>query len=316
MKVPVYTELSNFAIRKNGKKLHTEISIVMLLNRLSKPIEVINSIYNFAVESEHKIEVIIINIDKEGYNYEKLLKNFPVLRVLLPKESISIKDAIALALGETLSDNVMFINEHFKLKSLDMDLIKRYFQDPHFGAVIPVITDENKENVPNIVKASIDSGFISSITVDIKGTSIASLYPKYFCFIVNRSLFISRDIELSDYGNEDYCLLEIGYRIWKEGYFIIQAPSFKAQYMSIPKGDIRYSPLDNDYMRFNYENITDENIVRGRKRKIMKLAMKFIITFRFKKAAKLIGFIKPVKSKSELPVDDATVITTINKDYE
>ena len=148
-----------------------------------RSVETINSIYSFITGVSYKSEIIIVNIDKEGYKYDRLLSNFPALRILLPQEKIPLKDAFFLAAQESLSKYILFIDESFKIRSIDMELLETYLQEQNFGIILPVITDAKDDTIPNIMKGSVSEGFLTTISVDMKGIALSSLYSKYLCFI-------------------------------------------------------------------------------------------------------------------------------------
>lgn len=320
MKLPVYTELSNYATRIGGKKISADISLVLIISSLSDPVNSINSIYQFVSHSKHKCEFIMINTDKEGYKYDKLLATFPLMRVILPQEKIKLKEAIYIAIAESLSNNILFMNEYFIIKSLDLDLLKMYLSESSFGSFIPLITNEKEEIIPGIIKGNTHDGFINTISTDIVGTAISSIYSKYFCFLLNKEACVSRDITLNDYEDIRYTLLEFGYKLWKEGYIITQIRNFKVIYSGTVINDIAPDFNNNDFLLFNFSNITDKNLIKGRRLKALLLIFNAIFLFKWKNIPFLFNLIKNskkiIQENLSKPIEDSAIFSIINKDIK
>ena len=320
MVLPDYTELSNFSTRKDGKKLTIDLSVCLIINKLSDPVDTINSIYHFTAQTNYKTEVLIINIDKEGYKYDRLLASFPALRILLPKEKISLNQELSLGIRESLAPFVMILTDDFKIKSVDMEILQTYFSQNSTGILIPQVTDEYDGIIPNIVKASIKLGFLDTVSIDKQGTALSSFYPKYPCFIINKEMFLSRGIELADYDDPLYGLLELGLRVWRESYMILQVSNFKVRLLSSPKQDIHFDSNNPDYIRFNYTSFTGQDTTAGRGRKIFGIVLKWMVTFRFGKIGRLFGAINSIrdnaKKEAQYPVDDRTLFRTVNRDLD
>lgn len=320
MNLPVYTELSNFNVRKGGAKMRTDLSIVLIVGKLSDPVDTINSVFNYLSNTKHKVEMILVNIDREGYQYDKLLQAIPMLRVLLPQEKIGIREAIWLAAKESLSKDILFIDEQLTLTNIDPDLLSAYLTQSDYGAIIPALVDELDEPVPNIVKASVSGGFIETIAIDIKGAALSSLYPKYFCFILNRDMTLEREIVPDEYDSKQFTLLDLGLKIWRNGYLIFQAPSFKAKLHAAPALDPSFDLTNGDYVRFNFANLQDKQSSRGRNRRIFGAILKNALTFRFGKAKTLAASLAKAQDSAgkapDYPVELNAVFSTINKDFK
>jgi hypothetical protein len=129
--------------------------------------------------------MILVNIDREGYQYDKLLQAIPMLRVLLPQEKIGIREAIWLAAKESLSKNILFIDEQLTLTSNRPGFNQRL---PHFTSRTTARSSRrsptNSTNQCRIfVKASVSGGFLETIAIDIKGAAYEFALPEeYFCF--------------------------------------------------------------------------------------------------------------------------------------
>lgn len=319
MQIPNYTELSNFSTRKNGQKVEMDLTIAMVLNRLSEPVNTINSIYNYLSNTDDRIEVIIISIDREGYNYDSILKKFPVMRVLLPESLIGVKDIFGLVAQESLGDAILFIDDDFNIQSIDLNIMNDYFAQSTFGVVVPLIRDIEGSIVPNIVKVGLENGFLNTISMDIKGTAITSIFPKYFCFIINRNLLIEWKDDFCEYKDNSFVLLELGYTVWKKGFFVVQAPSFHVEFSGYTKDDIYFDVYNTDYLLFNLININEKKFQKAQKRKIRQILAKLMLTFRFKKTKNILKTIKQASEHNRnigvYPIDDTTVVSVVNKDY-
>lgn len=319
MVLPVYTELSNFNSRVNGKKVEMDFSVVLIINGASDPVNAINSVYQLMAKSKYQIEFIFINTDKEGYKYDKLLSSIPVMRVLLPQDRIGLKEAIKLGTAESLSKNVLFLDEHCVVKTINLEVMEMYLSESSFGMILPLLIDDREVVIPNIVKGEISSGFLKTVSKDIVGTSVTSVFPKYLCFILNRDAFLSRDIEINDYGNPLYTLLDLGYKLWKEGYIISQARIFKVQYLGKIPSDIGMEWDNPDYISFCYRNITTSEAVKGRWRMAFLLFFRALAFLKIKNLALLAGLIKSRKKlrqkNQSKPVEDFSIISIINRDW-
>lgn len=318
--LPAYTEISNFNTRMDGKKLETDLSIVLIIDRFSEPVETINSIYNFANQSKHKIEVIIINIDKEGYKYDRLLSAFPALRILLPQEKLPICQAFNLGAQESLSRNILFVTQDFKIRSLDMDILQTYFSQTAFGILIPDLLDEYDDSIPNLVNGDVSRGFLETISIDRKGTALPVLYPKYLCFIINRDMFISRQITIRDYNKLDFVLLELGLRVWREGFLILKVANFRMRFNGLSANDIQFDLEDSEYIRFNYVNFNRKYQTRGRWKRIFGVIVKWLFTLRIGKISKLLKDISLAKMEPgesfSYPMDDSSIFKTIKREWD
>ncbi len=311
MALPIYSEVSNFSLKKNEiKKLDFLLSCVFITDNLSSSIESLNSIYSFINESKHNVELIIINLDKITYNYEKLFSTFPFVRILFIKGKVKIKDLFLLGIEEARSKNVLFLNQDFEIINLDFELINPYISELSFGIVIPLIFNEEEEIIPNTVKMNYNKGLLTTNSIDIIETTIYSLYAKYFCFIVNKNIFIE-NMELYDYENEDYFLLELGYKIWKNGFTITQARNFKVVYKGNEKEDIQLSN-ELEYIIFNLRNISNHINTKGRFFYLLLTMIKKFLLLDFN----YISSIKKAKKrkKEHYPVEDFEIMSIINKE--
>jgi hypothetical protein len=320
MQLPSYTELSNFSTRAGGRKSSADITIALIINGNSDPVETINSIFKFASNKSIKCEFLMINTDKQGYKYDKLLASFPIMRVILPKDKIGENEAVKIAISESLSKNILFINEYFTLKTLDFNVLRMYLSETLFGILIPLVVDERDTVIPSIIKGGIRNSFLETISVDIVGTAISSLYSKYFCFLINRDAFMSRNIELNDYSDIKYTLLELGYKLWKEGYIITQVRNFKVEYSGPKQSEISMDFSSNDYLSFNLLNISEKSLLKFRTTKIILLAMSFLMTLRWQRLSWLFRELsragKIISEISSKPVEDSAIFSIINKDIK
>ncbi len=321
MALPVYTELSNFTTRvSGGRKVPMDLSVVLVISSLSDPVDAINSLYNLITKMKQKTELILINTDKDGYKYDKLLATFPSLRVLLPQERIGLREALALGVSESLSRNILFTDEHCLIRSLNLEVLDMYLSESGFGILLPLLTDDRDEVIPNIVKGNARHGFLNTISTDIVGTAVTSLYPKYFCFILNQEAYASRNMTLNSYENPQYTLLELGFRIWKEGYLITQARNFKVRYAGRAAEDIAEDSPGADYIRFNFLNLCGRETARGRMLKAASLALKALSRLDFKAVAALFSLLAASRRDRQKimakPVEDLTIFSIINKDIK
>ncbi len=309
MALPVYSEISNFSFKKNEvKKFNFSLSCVFITNNLSSSIESLNSLYSIISSNKQSIELLIINLDKITYNYDTIFATFPFVRILFVKDKVSIKDIFLLGVEEAIAKNILFLKQDYEILSLDLDMLNLYLSEMNFGIVLPLIFNENEEIIPNIVKLNYKNGLLTTNSNDIVGTAEPSLYPKYFCFIINKNAIFS-DLDIFDYENEDYFLLELGYRLWKNGFVISQARNFKVFY-NYEKSDIDLSD-DSEYLIFNLRNINSSSLTKGRNLFILKSMLKNVFKLNFNYVKKLN---KSKKEKKHFPVEDLEILSIINKD--
>lgn len=318
MKLPAYTELSNFTVRKGGQKAKADLTIAIILNQFSDPVETLNSVYRFVSETKKICEVLFLNTDKEGYRYDRLLDTFPAFRVLLPQEEISLPQAVALIAQESLSRYCLFLNEDVELSKLDLDLLDVYLSQNSLGMLVPEVIGSEGEEIPSVVKASIERGFLETMSFKMKGTAIPSLYPKYFAFILNKEMFEKLGIEISDFQTLPFSLLDLGYKTWRHGFLIFQSSNFRVKLLKEETPDIRFNADNDDYLSFMLQNFTEKNEKHLCKRKIRSLALKSIVTLKWKNASRLFKALSASHREKTIPypVDNPTLFSTINKDIE
>ncbi|MGC8765903.1 MAG: hypothetical protein ACP5QT_08490 [Brevinematia bacterium] len=313
MGIPVYSEISNFSTGNLSKKRAFSISIVFLTDNLSASIEPLNSIYKFISNTKFSYELIIINLDKISYNYDVIFSTFPFVRILFPQEKANYGSLFKIGISESLSRNILFLNQDFRILNFNLDILNIYFSETSFGIIIPLILNEKEEIIPGVVKMDVKKGFLTTFSMDIKGTAISSLYPKYPCFIINKNAFLSNP-DFYDYTDEKYFLLELGYKVWKAGFIITQARNFKVLYSGMEYPDLNISD-ELEYLVFNLRNITLKTFKRGRKILLLKFILKRLILLDFKYISRLMTTIKETKKiKDESPVEDSAILTIINND--
>ena len=104
-------------------------------------------------------------------------------------------------------------------------------------------------------------------------------------------------------------MLELGYRLWKNGFVISQARNFKVFY-NYEKSDIDLSD-DSEYLIFNLRNINSSSLTKGRSLFILKSMLKNVFKLNFNYVKKLN---KSKKEKKHFPVEDLEILSIINKD--
>ncbi len=310
MALPIYSEISNFSFKKNEvKRINVSLSCIFITDNLSSSIDSLNSLYSIISTNKQNIELIIINLDKITYNYDTIFSTFPFVRILFIKDKISIKEIFYLGIEEAIAKNILFLKQDYEILGLDLDIINIYLSEINFGIISPLIFNENEEIVPNIIKIEYKNGLLTTWSTDIVGTGISSLYPKYFCFIINKNAILS-DLDIYNYENEDYFLLELGYRLWNSGFTTTQARNFKVFYNQ-NKPDIDLS-FDLEYLIFNLRNIKTHSLTVGRWTFILRAMLKNLFKLDFNSISKL------TKSKKErkkyFPIEDLEILSIINKD--
>lgn len=313
MSIPVYSEVTNIESARKSTLPPFALSIVFITEDISSSLESLNSIFNFLKSTRQPCELIIINLDKATYQYETIFSIFPFVRILFPQEKISKRSLILLGLNEAKSKNVLFITEKFVIKNLNLNILNLYLDETSFGIIIPLIYDTDGKIIPGIVKAEIKNGLIHTRSFDILGTTIPSLYPKYFCFIINRSIFLT-EIDLYNYTDENFLLMELGYIVWKKGFIITQARNFKVIYSGMEIGDIPENYLDVSYLIFNIRNINSKKLKEGRTFRIFYIIIKALFTGNFEFLKRFFEEKKFAKNKCVYPIEDSAIFTIINKE--
>lgn len=318
MNIPAHTELSNFDIRSGGRKAELDLSVVLLVERNSDPVDAINAAYQALSKADFSSEFILLNMSQEGFQYDTLLQLFPQMRVLLPREKVGPAEAIMLAASEALSRNILLLDEHAVIETINLEVLRMYLSENNFGILLPLITDAKGEIVPNCVKAYFRKGMIDTVSMDIVGSAITSLYPKYFGFMLNRDALKDHEIELNDYSEAKYTLLELGYRLWKAGFVIIQTRPFRIIRKTGAEADITPEDFGLDYAYFCAANLTEPKIARGRSSSFFFRALGAFFSFRLplcRRLFQLIGKGGAFRKKTNTqPVEDSAIFTIINKD--
>lgn len=320
MELPVYTELSNFSVRKGGKKASADISVVLISERGTDPVDAINSVYQFVTKTKLRAEFVLLSSDRENYKFDRLLATFPAMRVLMPERELRIEESIRLGAVESVARNVFFIDGNCRAISADDEILEMYLRDDNYGIVLPLLLNRNDAVLPNVVKGAVHHGFIQSASLDIAGTAVPSLSPKYFCFMMNRDVFLSREIRLNRYEDPSFLMLELGYRFWKEGCPVVQVRNLKVHYDGPERQDITENPDDADYLAFHYSNILSSELVKQRRSALIGLALKSLVTLRWKKLGLLTGYLMAGRRKYEKeyarPVEDTAIFEMINRDMK
>lgn len=313
MEFPVYSEISNYSKVDFPKKNYFSLSILFITDNLSSSIETLNSVYNCISTSKTPYELIIINLDKISYNYDTIFSTFPFVRILFPQDNANLVHLFKLGINEAHSKNILLLNREFTIVNFNLDILNIYLSESSFGIIIPLIFNEKEDIIPGITKMEIKKGLLKTFSMDIKGTAISSLYPKYPCFIINKNAFLSNP-DLSNYNDEKYFLLELGYRIWKSGFIITQARNFKVNYYGKEYEDIDTNE-ELDYIIFNIRNINFKKLVKGRWLILFRIILRKLISFDINYISKLILTLKEMKkNRHYAPIEDSAILTIINKD--
>jgi hypothetical protein len=318
MELPVYTELSNFSVRKGGKKAVADLSVVLIADRHFDPVEAINSVFQFVSKSRLRTEFMLISSDREGLKFDRLMATFPAMRVLFPERELKPGEAIALGTVESIAPNVLFMDSQIRIVGMDDEILELYLKEVNYGMVIPLVCGKEDTVLPDVVQGSVEHGFLRTSSRDIVGTAVPSLSAKYFCFILNRDVFVSREIRLTEYGKTSYLLLELGYKLWKEGCRVVQARNFKVHYVGEPLPDIDENLKDADYLSFHFNNLVSRPFTVQRAPRLLRLILASLFTFQWKRIGTLAKYLSVQRKKAEQdrskPVDDAAIFAIVNRD--
>lgn len=313
--IPVYTEVSNR--ERTFLRIPKQLSIVLYLKPFAHPVSTLNSLYQL-IQKREDIELILIAEEKDAYQYENLMDRFPVMRIIFPEGALSFSQVLRIGCEESFSRNVMFLDDSISLDTLPMEIFSLYFEDPQYGVIVPHCFSIKEEVIPSQVKPSLENGFLVTTGWDKPQNAVPVMYPVCFCFVVNREMFISRELGLMEYDNFLYTLAEFGWRIWKNSFWIIQVRQWRVVLESIPPVEISFSEKDEEYIFFHYRNTTDKAMVHKQNVVIVGLLFRSLFTFKWKLIGKLWSYLTERKKiRQELgvfPLEDLVIFSIINNE--
>jgi len=313
--IPVYTEVSNRerAFLRLGKQL----SIVLYLRPLANPVATLNSLYRHLQDRED-IELILIAEEKDAYQYDTLMQRFPVLRVIFPEYALSFPQLLRIGCTEAFSRNVMFLDDHVLVEQLPMEIFSLYFEDPRYGVLVPHCFSIKEEVIPSQIKPAVKNGFLVTTALDKPQNASPVMYPPTLCFILNKEMFLSRELGVQEYEHTLYTLAEFGWRIWKSGFWVIQVRQWRVILEEVATSEMDFSDEDDEYVLFHYRNITHKSLVGKQNALLFSWWVRSLTTFRWKRAAALWSFLVGRKRiRQELgvfPLEDLAIFSIINNE--
>lgn len=313
--IPIYTEVSNR--ERAFLRMPKQLSLVLYLKPLANPVAILNSLYQL-LQGREDIELILIAEEKDAYQYENLMDRFPVLRVIFPENTLSFPQVIRIGCQESFSQNVMFLDDRVSLETLPMEIFSLYFEDPQYGVMVPHCFSEKGEVIPSQVKPVLRNGFLETVSWDKPQNAIPVLYPVHFCFIVNKEMFLSRELGIIEYDNSLYTLAEFGWRVWKNGFWVIQVRQWKVILDTVSQTEMAFSEKDGEYLLFHYRNITHRSAVRKQNTVLFSLLIRSLLTLKWGITGKIWGYLTSRKRiRQELgvfPIEDLAIFSIINNE--
>lgn len=197
----------------------------------------------------------IVSIDKvQGkYNVDEMLRNYPSVKFIIPRETVSIGDMINIGMGEISEDYALVINDSIHVTSalLSANVIERYIIQDYF-CLAPRLVDYQRRPLPVRFSPAIEHHSLKPEFSDIVSDKSPTLYPFDFVGIYNRAKFIRL-------GGYDYTItspywqnLDFSLRAWLWGEEIIMSPLFQLAYENeIPVPD---TTPDHTQLRFYLKN--------------------------------------------------------------
>lgn len=197
----------------------------------------------------------IISIDKTGenYNVEELSQQFPFVKFIVPQEHCSIGDMINLGMNETMSDNVLVINDsiHISNSLVSLNVIEHYATGEYL-CITPRLVNSARQALPVRTIPSVINNSFKPVSSALAGDLSPNLYPFDFIGIYNRKKFIKL-------GGYDYTIatpywqnLDFSLRAWLWGESIFLSPIFQLAYDDIIP--IEDSTADQYQLRFFLKN--------------------------------------------------------------
>jgi hypothetical protein len=297
--------------------VNRELSIVLYLKPLANPVTTLNSLYK-VLQSNLNCELILIAEEKDAYQYDTLMEKFPVLRVILPERKLTFAEVLEIGCRESFSNHVMFLDDTVLLENLPTEIFSLYYDDPQYGIMIPQLFNEKNEGLPSQIKCILLHGFIQTVGRDKPQTAAPGLYPPHFCFILNKTMFLERDFHLYDYENFLYTLAEIGWRVWKSDFWVIQVRQWRVVRLVDTPVEMEFSPDDEEYLLFHARNIVQPALVRKQNAYLFSLLIQKILTLHFKHVRSIWQTLfHRKKFRSELegfPLEDMAIFSIINKE--
>ncbi|MCX7881752.1 MAG: hypothetical protein N2314_00820 [Brevinematales bacterium] len=313
--IPVYTEVSNR--ERTFLRLPKRLSIVLHLKVFANPVSTLNSLYQLLQQRED-VELVLIAEEKDAYQYENLMERFPVLRVIFPETPLAFPQVLRLACQESFSQNVMFLDDRVVLETLPMEIFSLYFEDPQYGVIVPHCFSVKREVIPSQVKPTLRNGFLATVSWDKPQNAIPVMYPVYFCCIVNKEMFLSREFSLKEYENSLYTLAEFGWRVWKQGFWVIQVRQWRVVLDVFPVTEMTFSEKDEEYFLFHYRNVTHKSLVFRQNTVLFSLFLRCLFTLKWRMVGKLWRYLAGRKRiRQELaafPIEDLAIFSIINNE--
>lgn len=162
----------------------------------------------------------IISVEKntQSYGIEELTKKYPMIKFILPQETVSDGEIINIAMGEVNADYVLVLRDNLYIPSgiILTHLAERLTKNDLY-CVVPRLMDANKNSLPCSFTPSAEKSNFKIIASALAGDGLNTLYPYDYIALYNRKKFIKL-------GGFDYTIkspywqnLDLAMRSWLWG---------------------------------------------------------------------------------------------------
>lgn len=198
--------------------------------------------------------ILCVQSDAKSFNMEELSRRFPVVKFIMPLESVTIGDMINVAMAEAESSYVLVLR--------DTITIRQNLMQPHFFerltagnpyCVAPRLMDNKQESIPTQFIPEAVKGHFSVAVSSLIRDGIKTLYPFDFIGLYNREKFMQL-------GGFDYTILspyyqnlDLAMRAWLWGEKIVLSTSLLLSYADA--APIDDTTTDATYLHFYLKNI-------------------------------------------------------------
>lgn len=135
----------------------------------------------------------IVSVEKntQSYGIEDLTKKYPMIKFILPQETVSDGEIINIAMGEVSSDYVLVLRDNLYIPSgiILTHLAERLTKNEIY-CVVPRLFDSNKNALPCSFTPSAEKSNFKINRSSLAGDGLKTLYPYDYIALYNRKKFI------------------------------------------------------------------------------------------------------------------------------
>ncbi|MGL4982436.1 MAG: hypothetical protein ACRC4W_06260 [Treponemataceae bacterium] len=161
---------------------------ILLLNRGAKNYrsKVLENLISFGFHS-----ILSIETSQDNYDIDTLIRSYPSVKFLVPKESVTIGDMINMGMAELESEYVFVIWNDVSLsgKQLPPKLFD-YMFEKKLLCIAPLLSNGKMQNFPTEMIPTVEKGLLKINSKICFFDDVKTLYPFDFMGIYNRQKFI------------------------------------------------------------------------------------------------------------------------------